>query len=55
MTVDLILSIADSENLKIFSLSGGSDFASPLDAASESEGGERSSLTRVHGDLAGNG
>lgn len=49
LTVDLILSMADSENLKIFSLSTGSGFASPL-----AEGGgllgsgkERSSFMRV--------
>ena len=46
MTVDLILSIADSENLKIFSLSVG--FASPLGVGVPlGSGGERSSFTRV--------
>ena len=34
LTVDLILSIADTENLMIFSLNGGSDFALPLHANS---------------------
>lgn len=47
LTVDLILSMADSEKLKIFSLSGGWGFASPLDVAGGAEGGERSSFTRV--------
>jgi len=35
---DLILSMAASENLKIFSLSCGGSFASPLDEASGLEG-----------------
>ncbi|PON33698.1 hypothetical protein PanWU01x14_350390 [Parasponia andersonii] len=58
LTVDLILSTADSENLNTLSLSCGSGLASPfdgatlgskspLDEACGSAGGERSSFTRV--------
>ena len=48
MTVDLILSMADSENLKIFSLSAGAGFASPLEVGGPlGSGSERSSFTRV--------
>ena len=52
LTVDLILSMADSENLKIFSLrtgAGGACLWSPLDFAESgsADGSERSSLTRV--------
>lgn len=55
---DLILSMAASENLKTFSLSGGSAFSSPLDETCElsfaslldeacGSGSGRSSFTRV--------